>query len=88
MSTVSKVMIFMLVPTGNSEWMDMRHFTSYSALEQVMKQGIKERLASRKYPQWCFGIAYEGTDELYPVFEFHITDQGDIQRTIPSPLVS
>lgn len=77
-------MIFLLVPTGNAEWSDMRMFTSYSSVEQVMKQGIQQCRNKKRFVQWCFVVAYEGGDEVYPVFEFHITETGDIIRTSPS----
>lgn len=77
-------MIYMLVPTGGAEWEDMRLFTEFSAVEQVMRRGINQRRLKNKYIEWCFVIAYDGTDELKPVFEFHITENGDIIRTSPS----
>jgi hypothetical protein len=77
-------MVFMLVPTGGAEWEDMRIFTTYSAVEQVMKRGIEERRAKNKHVEWCFVVQYEGTDEVRPVFTYHITESGNIIRTIPS----
>ena len=77
-------MVYMLVPTGGAEWTDMRLFTEYSAVEQVMKQGIYERRLRGRHVEWCFVIQYDGVDELKPVFEYHITELGDIIRTIPS----
>ena len=77
--------VYLLVPTGGAEWEDMRIFATYSSVEQVMKRGIQERKAARKFVQWCFVIMYDGTDELSPVFEFHITEEGTIIRTTPSP---
>ena len=77
-------MIYMLIPTGGAEWEDMRLFSEFSAVEQVMKRGINERRLRKKHLEWCFVIAYDGTDELKPVFEFHITQIGDIIRTSSS----
>lgn len=77
-------MIYMLVPTGGAEWEDMRLFSEFSAVEQVVRQGIDKRRLHKKHVQWCFVIAYDGTDELIPIFEFHITDTGAIIRTSPS----
>lgn len=84
MSTGSRPMIYLLVPTGGAEWTDLRMFTSYTCVEQIVKQGIQQRYIQRRHIDWCFVIAYEGTDELRPVFEFHITSTGDIVRTSPS----
>lgn len=88
MLTVNKTMIFLLIPTGSPDWEDLRMFTTYSSVEQVMKRGIEQRRAKKKHIEWCFVIAYTGDDEIYPTFEFHITETGDIIRTIPSPSVS
>jgi hypothetical protein len=72
-------MIYLLVPTGNPEWDDMRLFTSFSAVEQVVAKGIDERRAARQHERWCFVIAYEGTDEVRPVWGYTIYD-GYLQR--------
>lgn len=72
-------MIYLLVPTGNSEWDDMRLFTSFSAVEQVVAKGIKECKSRREHERWCFVIAYDGTDELRPVWGYMIYD-GYLQR--------
>lgn len=71
----------MLIPTGGAEWEDMRLFSEFSAVEQVMKRGIHQRMLQKKNVEWCFVIGYDGTDELKPVFGFHITEDGDIVRT-------
>ena len=72
-------MIYLLVPTGNAEWDDMRLFTSFSRVEQVVAKGMAERKAQRADERWCFVIAYDGTDELYPVWGYVIYD-GYLQR--------
>ncbi len=77
-------MIYLLVPTGNAEWTDLRMFTSFSCVEQIMKQGIERRRIQRRHVEWCFVVAYEGGDEIYPAFEYHITEHGTIIRTSPS----
>lgn len=77
-------MVYLLVPTGGAEWEDMRIFTTFSSVEQVMRKGINERRLRNRYLEWCFVIQYEGVDELKPVFEYHITNNGDIIRTMPS----
>lgn len=72
-------MIYLLVPTGNSEWDDMRLFTTFSAVEQVVNKGIKERKARHENERWCFVIAYDGTDEVHPQWGYVIYD-GYLQR--------
>jgi hypothetical protein len=72
-------MIYLLVPTGNSEWEDMRIFTTFSAVEQVVNKGIEERVARGERDRWCFVIAYDGTDELHPLWGYMIYE-GYLQR--------
>ncbi len=72
-------MIYQLVPTGNSEWDDMRMFSSFAAVEQVVNKGINERKARRENERWCFVIAYDGADELFPIWAY-IIYEGYLQR--------
>jgi hypothetical protein len=72
-------MLYLLVPTGNPEWEDMRMFTSFSAVEQVALREAKTRNQQRIMDAWCFVIAYDGVDELRPVWGYHIID-GYLQR--------
>jgi hypothetical protein len=72
-------MIYLLVPTGNPEWDDMRLFTTFSAIEQVVAKGIEERRERRENERWCFVIAYDGEDELRPLWGYTIYD-GYLQR--------
>jgi hypothetical protein len=72
-------MIYLLVPTGNSDWDDMRIFTTFSAVEQVVMDGIEERRKRGERDRWCFVIAYDGTDELLPLWGYMIYD-GYLQR--------
>lgn len=61
-------MIFAIVP-NDAETSGLRLFTSYSAMEQVM----------RKTPN-CFGVAYDGVDELVPVWIYTLQKSGIISR--------
>ncbi len=72
-------MIYLLVPTGNPEWDDMRIFTSFSLVEQVVATGIDERKKRGQSERWCFVIAYDGTDELRPLWGYMIYE-GYLQR--------
>ena len=76
-------MIFMLVPFGNAEWEDIRLFTTYSSMEQVMVKTAKKRVEQNMEPQWCFGVAYDGNDELQVVWNYHITHDCRIDRKSP-----
>lgn len=72
-------MLYVLVPTGNPEWTDMRFFTSFSAVEQVVTQEAKSRKQHRIMDAWCFVVACDGVDELRPVWGYHLID-GILQR--------
>ena len=72
-------MIYLLVPTGNSEWDDMRIFTTFSSVEQVVAKGINECKARGHHERWCFVIAYDGADELHPQWGYMIYE-GYLQR--------
>ena len=72
-------MLYLLVPTGNPEWMDMRMFTSFSAVEQVVITEAKRRKQQRIVDAWCFVIAYDGVDELVPMWGYYLIE-GSLQR--------
>jgi hypothetical protein len=72
-------MLYLLVPTGDAEWHDMRIFTTFSATEQVVAKGIELRRSKGLPDRWCFVIAYDGTDELHPVWGY-IIYEGILQR--------
>lgn len=70
-------MIFILVSLGDD---DIRVFSSYSLVEQVMKIGIQEALALGREPNWCYTMGYSGIDELVPIYTYYISPNGDIVR--------
>ena len=61
-------MIFAIVP-NDTESSGLRLFTSYSAMEQAI----------RKTPK-CFGVGYDGVDELVPVWIYTLEDSGMLTR--------
>lgn len=72
-------MLYLLVPTGNPEWESMRLFTSFAAVEQVAVREAVRRKQERILDAWCFVIAYDGTDELRPLWGYYLID-GQLQR--------
>ncbi len=72
-------MLYLLVPVGSTEWRDMRLFTTFSAVEQVVNKGIEEMREAGVPERWCFVVAYDGTDELRPVWGYTIYE-GYLQR--------
>jgi hypothetical protein len=79
-------MLYLLVPIVSTEWREMRLFTTFSAVEQVVAAGIAERQANGVPDRWCYVIAYDGTDEVFPVWGYVIYE-GYLQRfaITPSP---
>ena len=72
-------MLYLLVPTGNPEWEDMRMFTSFSTVEQVAVTEAKRRKQERILDAWCFVIAYDGVDELVPMWGYYLIE-GQLHR--------
>lgn len=72
-------MLYLLVPTGNPEWDDMRLFSTFSAVERVVNNEIAARKSKGQSERWCFVIAYEGGEELAPVWGYMIYE-GYLQR--------
>ncbi len=72
-------MLYLLVPTGNPEWSDMRMFTSFAAVEQIAVTEAKIRKQQRINDAWCFVIAYDGVDELVPMWGYYLIE-GQLQR--------
>lgn len=66
----------MLIPRGGAEWEDTRLFTSFSAVEQAMKK-VKG--------DWCFTIAFDGVDELLPIYLYHFKNGVIVREPIQSP---
>lgn len=65
-------MIYMLVPHEARSWEDFRMFTSYSAAEQIILHTARALSREGHSPDWCSLIAYEGLDEIHPVFVYSI----------------
>lgn len=66
-------MIYVLVPRGKSGWEDIRVFATFSAAEDVMKRGEGD---------WCFTIAFDGIDELGPVFLYTFKNGAIVRSSI------
>lgn len=64
-------MIYIVFKKGKSvEWDEMIIFSTYSAVEQYFKQ--------EQNPE-CYVVAYEGTDQLVPVWQYQFI-RGRLQR--------
>ena len=78
-------MIYIIVPHVKTSWDDVRVFTSYSAAEQAVLTAAKGFAAAGYEPDWCLLVAYEGVDELRPVFLFTISDGWLYRQPYPTP---
>ncbi len=74
------MLLYVVVP-HDSKWSDLSFFMSYSAMEQFVLEfaRIQKRLPSSV--DWCEIYAYEGTDELHPVFKYTIQENLTLSRT-------
>jgi hypothetical protein len=64
-------MIYVLIPIW-AEWHDMRLFSTYAAMEVEVLEKARYRKERSVDPDWCFVIAFDGSDELKPVWNYYI----------------
>lgn len=67
-------MIYLIIPHPSTGYTTTRFFASYSAAEQCVLFVAKKCKDSGYDPDWCILVAYDGTDELLPVFTYTIGD--------------
>lgn len=63
--------MYIVFPRGDLGWDDIRVYTTFATVERLLHNGT-------------FAIAYEGADELVPVWLFQV-EQGRIRRYPVSP---
>jgi hypothetical protein len=79
-------MLYVVVPHRAMTYDVMRFFMSYSAVEQAVLVAAKGFEADGFDPDWCCVIAYEGIDELVPVFLYTLYGSARLVREKwPSP---
>ncbi len=80
--------IYVLIPHQWKSWDDVSIFGSFAAVEQTALIGAQRRNIEGEDPDWCCIIAYDGDDELYPVFLYTVRSPTHLHRepwAIPSP---
>ncbi len=78
--------MYVLVPLAARSRNHIRMFGNYSAAEQIALTVARALEAEGKNPEWCEVIAYDGLDELYPVFIFTLVGALRLERDPwPSP---
>jgi hypothetical protein len=50
----------------------MRLFSTYAAMEVEVLEKARYRKERSVDPDWCFVIAFDGSDELKPVWNYYI----------------
>ena len=68
------MMVYLLLPRGSLDWDDLRLLTSFAHLEQLLSPTT-------------YGLAFEGTDELMPVWLYQL-ERGQVRRYPISPSLS
>lgn len=64
--------VYILVPHTWQMWDDVSLFSSFAAVEQVALTAATYRVARGENPDWCCILAYDGGDQMYPVFVYTI----------------
>jgi hypothetical protein len=79
-------MIYLLVPHAARSEIDFRFFLTFSAAEQAVLVAAQWYETRGEDPHWCTLIAYDGIDELRPVFLYSLVGSDHLQRDpYPSP---
>lgn len=81
-------MIYIVLPHENHTWADMHVFTSFSAAEQCVLRSATILADAGHDFNWCTMVAYEGQDELVPIFLYRIVSPKQLRREpypTPSP---
>jgi hypothetical protein len=73
-------MIYVLLPHigGNP-----RYFTTYACAEQAVMGTARALKDYNLDPNWCKLIAYDGLEELVPVFVYTIAGDSYLRRSSP-----
>lgn len=77
-------MIYLLWMTGG-DLSDVRVFTSFSHVEQEALRMAHLRKGWGSTPDWCTIQAYEGVDELTPIWGYYVHSSMSLVRYPLSP---
>ncbi len=72
------MLMYSVVPHNGSE---IRFFMSFSEVEQLVRCHAMERVDAGFPADWCKVLAYEGVDELFPIFLYTIANEHILIRT-------
>jgi hypothetical protein len=78
--------LYMLIPHQARSNEDVRYFTTFASAEQSVFLAAQGYASRGEDPDWCTLVAYDGVDELHPVFLFTIIAPDRLRRDpYPSP---
>ena len=78
--------LYVLIPHTARVPEQHRLFTSYSAVEQAALIAARGFEQAGMDPDWCSILAYDGQDELYPIFVYTLVGSVHLRREpYPSP---
>jgi hypothetical protein len=79
-------MLYILVPHQARSQDDIRYFATFSMAEQAVFLAAQGYARSGEDPDWCVLLAYDGVDELRPVFVYSLVAVDRLRRDpYPSP---
>ncbi len=79
-------MLYVLIPHTAQTWEAFRMFVSYAAAEQAALLAARGFERAGLDPDWCSIVAFEGQDELYPVFLYTLVGSTRLHRErVPTP---
>jgi hypothetical protein len=79
-------MLYILIPHQAKSQEDFRYFTTFAMAEQSIFLAAKGYESRGDDPDWCVLIAYDGVDELRPVFVYSVLASDRLRRDpYPSP---
>ena len=78
-------MIYVLLPHTAKTWEHARIFLSYALVEQITLQTARALVRGGELEDWCTITAYDGMDEVHPVFVFWVEGGRLHRESVPSP---
>ena len=79
------MMIYVLIPHAGRSLEDSHLFTSFSLVEQRILAVARSYREAGLDPDWGYIVAYEGLDQLHPVFLYTVVGDRLHREPYPSP---
>ena len=79
------MMLYVLIPHRAITYEECRMFVTFAAAEQAIFGPAKWYELNKGDPDWCSLVAYEGIDELRPVFLYKVIASDRLSRE-PYPI--